>query len=141
MVHMWISLRNDRIGSTCQNKRILRIVKHPDVRFYGDYDLDIYLGTKNDYKSLEAVVSTVIDSGYGWIRNCRLERTVPNEKTSLLQYISDCGFMPDKQCMRMFPRREDCKIMKGITLRKDGNFIMYACETTRFYYVICFATS
>ena len=30
---------------------------------------------------------------------------------------------------------------KRIKLRKDGNFIMYACETEKFYYVICFATS
>ena len=138
---MWISLRNDRIGSQCQNKRILRIVKHPEVRFYGDYDLDVYLGTKQDYKNLESVISKVIDSGSGWIRNCRIDTAITNENTHLKKFMSDCGYMPDKQCMRLFPRREDGKVIRGITLRKDGNFIMDACETTRFYYVICFATS
>ena len=55
--------------------------------------------------------------------------------------MSYCGIIPDNEFKKMFPRRENYKVNKGIKLRKDGNFIMYACETEKFYYVICFATS
>jgi hypothetical protein len=41
----------DSINSPCLNKRILRI--------YGDYNLDIYIGTKHDYSNIEEVISKV----------------------------------------------------------------------------------
>lgn len=41
----------------------------------------------------------------------------------------------------MIPRRETMNVIKAITVRKDDNFIIHACETEKFYYVICFATS
>ena len=72
MVHTWISLRNDKINSPCQNKRILRIFRNESVRFYGDYNLDIYLGTKHDYTNLEQVISKVINISGGWIKNITL---------------------------------------------------------------------
>ena len=72
MVHTWISLRNDKINSPCQNKRILRIFRNESVRFYGDYNLDIYLGTKHDYTNLEQVISKVINISGGWIRSNKM---------------------------------------------------------------------
>ena len=141
MVHTWISLRNDKINSPCQNKRILRIFRNESVRFYGDYDLDIYIGTKHEYTNLEQVISKVITISGGWIRNITLNDIKPNQSTHLGTYMSDCGIIPDNEFKKMFPHRENYKVNKGITLRKDGNFIMYACETENFYYVICFATS
>jgi len=111
------------------------------VLFYGDYDLDIYLGTKHDYTNLEQVISKVINISGGWIKNITLHDIKPNELTHLVSYMSYCGIIPHKELKKMFPRRENYNVTKGITLRKDGNFIMYACETEKFYYVICFATS
>ena len=141
MVHTWVSLTNDKINYVCLNKRILRIFRNEDIRFYGDYNLDVYLGTKNDYVNLEAVVSKVIASGGGWIRHNEMSDARQCVMHRLDQYMSDCGDIPDREFKKMFPRREDGKVIKGIVLRKDGNFLMYACETARFYYVICFATS
>ena len=140
MVHTWISLRNDKINSPCQNKRILRIFRNESVRFYGDYNLDIYLGTKHDYINLEQVISKVINISGGWIRSNKMS-IEPIQLNHLDKYMYDCGIIPDNEFKKMFPRRENYKVNKGITLRKDGNFIMYACETEKFYYVICFATS
>ena len=133
MVHIWISLRNDKINLPCQNKRILRIFRNKSVLFYGDYDLDIYLGTKHEYTNLEQVISKVI--------NITLNDIKPNELTHIGSYMSYCGIIPDNEFKKIFHCRENYKVTKGITLRKDGNFIMYACETEKFYYVICFATS
>ena len=65
----------------------------------------------------------------------------PIQLNHLDKYMYDCGIIPDNEFKKMFPRRENYKVNKGIKLRKDGNFIMYACETEKFYYVICFATS
>ena len=59
MVHTWISLQNDSINSPCLNKRILRIFRNESVNFYGDYNLDIYIGTKHDYSNIEEVISKV----------------------------------------------------------------------------------
>ena len=141
MVHTWISLCNDKINHPCQNKRILRIFNNKDIRFYGDYNLDIYLSAKNDYVSIEVVISKVINSQGGWIRSTKMSKTIPCVLGRLDQYMSDCGNIPDREFKKMFPRREDGNVIKGLVVRKDGNFIIYGCETTRFYYVICFATS
>ena len=140
MVHTWISLRNDKINSPCQNKRILRIFRNKSVLFYGDYDLDIYLGTKHDYTNLEQVITKVINISGGWIRSNKMSIS-PIRLNHLDKYMYDCGIIPDNEFKKMFPRRENYKVNKGIKLRKDGNFILYACETENFYYVICFATS
>ena len=141
MVHTWVSLTNDKIDQLCQNKRILRIFRNECVRFYGDYNLDIYLSAKNDYANIEAAVSRVIDSRGGWIQRTKMSDASPCEMGRLDQYMSDCGYIPDREFKKIFPRREDGKVIKGIKVRKDGNFLIYGCETTRFYYVICFATS
>ena len=141
MVHTWISLCNDKINHPCQNKRILRIFNNKDIRFYGDYNLDIYLSAKNDYVSIEVVISKVINSQGGWIRSTKISKIIPCVLGRLDQYMSDCGNIPDREFKKMFPRREDGNVIKGLIVRKDGNFIIYGCETTRFYYVICFATS
>ena len=141
MVHTWISLCNDKINHPCQNKRILRIFNNKDIRFYGDYNLDIYLSAKNDYVSIEVVISKVINSQGGWIRSTKISKIIPCVLGRLDQYMSDCGNIPDREFKKMFPHREDGNVIKGLIVRKDGNFIIYGCETTRFYYVICFATS
>ena len=141
MVHTWISLCNNKIERPCENKRILRIFKNDDVCFYGDYELNIYLGTKHDYPNLETVVSKVISNSNGWVRYITPDNAKQTESSYLSNYISSCGWMPDNEFQKMWPRREDCRVVKGYELRKDGNFQMFACETSRFYYVICFATS
>lgn len=136
MVHIWVSLRNDKINSPCQNKKILRIFKNKDVNFYGDYNLDIYIGTKHDYANLEKVISKVIDLTGGY--NKIVEPVLLNR---LEQYISYCGDIPYNEFKKIFPRRENCNVSRGIKLRNDGNFFMYACETSNFYYIIYFVTS
>ena len=141
MVHTWISLTNDKMDRPFQNKRILRIFHNEDTRFYGDYNLDIYLSAKNDYTNIEAAVTRVIASRGGWIGATKMSDTTPCAMGRLDQYMLDCGNIPDREFKKMFPRREDGKVIKGLTVRKDGNFLIYGCETTRFYYVICFATS
>lgn len=138
---MWISLRNDKIGKPCLNKRILRIFRNEDTFFYGDYEFDMYIGTKHDYSSLDDVISKVIDKANGWIRYINLEDGVPCEKSHMSSYISDCGCVSDSSFRKIFPQKENYNVLKGVVLRKDGNFTMYGCETERFYYVFCFATS
>ena len=144
MVHTWVSLRNDRLGDTCLNKRVLRIFKNPDVRFYGDYELDIYIGTKHDYGSLEDVVAAVVRSGSGWIRNIREpERSLTDR--SLTSILGECGWVPSTELAKLLPRKGVAEAGDGLVrcdvYRKDGNFTMIACETARYSYVICFATS
>ena len=141
MVHLWISLCNDKIETPCLNKRILRIFRNDDAFFYGDYEFDMYIGTKHDYSSLEDVVSKVITKCGGWIRYMKVEDGKPCEKSHMSSYISQCGSMSDSAFRKMFPWKENYKVVKGVELRNDGNFKMFACETDRYYYVICFATS
>ncbi len=141
MVQNWIHLKNNQITKSCQNKRILRIFKNSEVLFYGDYDLDIYIGTKHDYESLESVIYKVISKSDGWINNHNVTEAKLYDNVNLLHYINKCGDIPYKEFTKMFPRKEDYNVIKGLKLRDDGNFLIYGCETTRFYYVICFATS
>mgnify|MGYP003332699244 CR=1 FL=1 len=42
---------------------------------------------------------------------------------------------------RIFPKRENYKMMRTIKVKDNGNFKFYGCETERFMYVICFYTS
>ena len=132
MVHTWVSLTNDKIDRLCQNKRILRIFRNEDVRFYGDYNLDIYLSAKNDYANIEAAVSRVIDSRGGWIQRTKMSDASPCEMGRLDQYMSDCGYIPDREFKKMFPHREDCEVIKGIVLRKDGN-VYFAYSAMKIY--------
>lgn len=141
MVHTWISLENNKIAHPCKNKRILRIFKNENVYFYGDYTFDIYLGTKHDYTSLDAVVSKVIENGNGWIRHNDMNKAVSSYISNLSEYISKCGDLPYNEFKKLWPRSENYEVLRGYVFRDDGNFLMYACETCRFYYVICFATS
>jgi len=141
MVHTWLSLRNDKLTCPCLSARFMpRIFRGEDhAYFYGDYDLDIYIGTKHDYPSLDAVVAAVVRQGGGWIRNIKhKERT---EMLYIANIINEFGHLPDKR--KLFPHKEsafDVRLPTDI-YRHDGNFKMYACETPRFYYVFCFATS
>lgn len=140
MVQLWVSLQNNRISGPCMNRRVTRIFLDEYVFFYGDYDLDIYIGTKHDYRSLDDVVHKVRDKCTGWIRYCHERESVVQK--SLKDVIGECGNLTHKSLPKVFPRRESvwdtvqCEIY-----RDDGNFKMFACETERFYYVICFATS
>jgi hypothetical protein len=139
MVHTWISLRNDRIGDLCLNRRITRIFRTGDAMFYGDYDLDVYIGTKSDYDGLEATADAVIDRSRGWVRNCRLEKEM--EYRTLSRVLSEFGSVSDSQLHKVFPRKEKGTVVRTLQYRKDGNFTLLACETERAYYVFCFATS
>lgn len=141
MVHTWISLINEKLNKPCQNKKILSIFRHDGVYFYGDNTFDLYLATKHDYKSLESVVLKVIENNVAWAFYDELNKAKHSNKKHLADYISDCGNIPQSLFNKVFPHKEDYNVIKGLELRHDGNFIMYACETKRFYYVLCFATS
>lgn len=140
MVHTWISLRNDKFGLPSIGKNVMRIFQGDDpANFYGDYDLDIYIGTKHDYDSLDVVVSAVISCGNGWIRY--IKDKIRTESMYLASIINEFGNVSDKR--KLFPRKERAYDERHTVdiYRSDGNFKMYACETPRFYYVFCFATS
>jgi hypothetical protein len=144
MAHLWVSLCNDRLSEPCLNKRILRIFKHEWTRFYGDYELDIYLGTKNDYEGLEGVVERVVARGRGWIRNLREPERVATDQT-LLRVLDRCGDVPSTMLHKFLPRKGVAEasepLVRCLVYRADGNFTAIACETERYYYVVCFATS
>ena len=145
MVHAWVSLCNDRLSGACINPRVLRIFKNEDTRFYGDYDLDIYIGTKHDYTSLHRVVDTVVhEKGTGWIRNIRDVEHILEDR-SLTSILSECGWVPTKELPKLLPRKGVAEaglpLVNCWVYRNDGNFKVVACETGRYYYVICFATS
>lgn len=138
MVHKWISLQNDINNGKTLNPKIINIFKNSDSFFYGDYELDIYLGTKNDYHNLESIIDKVVLNSRGWVHSCsELNYTY----YSLESIISFFGSIDDKSLKKIFPRKEKFSIKKTIELRKDGNFTMIGTETDKFYYVFCFATS
>jgi hypothetical protein len=142
MVHTWVSLQNDRITRPCDNRRVLRIFRVTDTCFYGDYELDIYMGTKHDYTSLDAVIAKVIAKGSGWIQNARPEDAQDTTTYgSLFDIVNEFGSVGHSEKRKLFPWRETGDLVRATVLRKDGNFGMVACETRRFYYVLCFATS
>ena len=145
MVIKWISLVNNKINKVCENKKILRIFKDGDTYFYGDYELDIFISSKNDERigivlGIYDVISRVISSSRGWISNCD-SKAVKSNYTNLAEIINEFGNVSSNNLRKMFPRRENLIVINSITLRNDGNFKMIACETERFYYVFCFATS
>ena len=142
MVHLWISLVNEKFSeSVCENKRVLRIFRNNQSWFYGDNELDIYLTAKKDYPDLSHVVERVIAKRGGWIRNLKISNGVPSHESNLSQIISNFGFVSESGIKKMFPRRENGIVTNCVVYRKDGNFFAYSCETERFYYVFCFATS
>ena len=73
MVNHWISLRNNKLYKKCLNYKIINIFNNSESFFYGDYDLDIYIGTKNDYPNLDSISYKVIKSSDGWIETCNIE--------------------------------------------------------------------
>ena len=146
-MHLWISLINEKINKSCMNYRITRIFNSHQVNFYGDYDLDIFIGTKHDYHSLINLLDKVIITSSGWIRyiksqNCELNFSKDKFK-NLSDILNDIGNVSssDKLFHKIFPKKENGNIHDIIITRYDGNFKMFACETDTFYYVICFATS
>jgi hypothetical protein len=141
MVHTWIVLRNDRVTEKCLNSRVTRLFKNKKAFFYGDYDLDVYLGSKHDDGSLEATVQKVIDRGGGWLRNIKVEKRELGAYRRIDSIISEFGRVDDDQLHKFLPRKESGALKQSFVYRKDGNFIFIACETERFYYVFAFATS
>jgi hypothetical protein len=143
MVHTWVSLRNDRIGTPCDNRRVLRIFHGENAaHFYGDYDLDIFMGTKHDYKSLDAVIAKTTAKSGGWIHCVSPEDgTDSTAYSSLFDIMNEFASASQSQKRKLFPWRETGDLVRVRRMRDDGNFKMYACETQRFYYVLCFATS
>jgi hypothetical protein len=126
------------------NPRVLRIFKNEEVYFYGDYELAIYLGIKHDYRNLEDVAKAVIQEGSGWIRKLtEPERSLTDR--SLTSILGECGWVPTKELRKLLPRKGVAEasevLLRCDVYRNDGNFMMFACETERYYYVICFATS
>jgi hypothetical protein len=141
MVHSWIHLRNDRITEKCLNHRVTRLFRNRHAFFYGDYDLDIYLSPKGDYASLRDAVNRVIVKSGGWVSRCRVNEEVMEDYRSLTRIISEFGRVDDSQMYKFLPRRDTTPVIHSVRYRKDGNFKLLACETEKFYYVFCFATS
>lgn len=142
MVQLWISLRNDKVTKKCINSKINRIFRNNQAFFYGDYDLDIYIGTKNEYNSLEKVVEKVISIENGWIRYCKFEKE--ESPISLSRILLKFGRVDDNCLKKIFPRKEEHIIDENcryLIYRNDGNFHMSAFQSNKFYYVFCFATS
>lgn len=147
MVHTWLSVRNDRIvGSFSMGARHLRrALATGGSFFYGDYDLDVYIGTRNDYDSLWDVAATVLRNGSGWLRTLRMEEAVSKfgdaRYINMNWLISELGSLSEEAVRRLLPRRESGQIQRTFVFRRDGNFKLIAVETERLYYVFCFATS
>jgi len=141
MVHTWIVLRNDKVTEVCLNSRVARLFKRDKAFFYGDYALDVYLASKQDYKNLESVVGRVIDRCDGWVSRCSVENGKAAEYRRLHNVISEFGRVDDDQIHKFVPRKESCDLLASVIYRKDGNFALIGCETERFYYVFAFATS
>jgi len=142
MVHHWISLRNDKIVNTCENKKICRIFNKNKnyTNFYGDYDLEIFLGTFNDYDSLETFYHKVLSNSSGYLRNYNKNITSSMEH-NISYVLNRIGSVPESNYRKIFPKKEKYETVKTYKLREDGNFYIYAIQTTKFYYLICFATS
>jgi len=144
MVHHWISLINDKINKYCDNTKLLKIFKDENTYFYGDYDLDVFMNAKNEDKSinnLESIIDKVISNGNGWIRCAKREIPEESNYVNLSEIINLFGNVSSNCIKKMFPKKENLIIKRSIKVRSDGNFIMIACETEKFYYVFCFATS
>lgn len=144
MVHLWVSLQNERINHPCLNKRVTRIFRErgADSFFYGDNSIDIYIGTKNDYDHLEAAVRKVNNIAGGWVAHCKEREKV--ERMQMRNIIGECGYITHKSLPKLFPRKDVPAIWEETqceVYRSDGNFKMFAWETPRFYYVLCFDTS
>ena len=145
MVHTWIAASNDKLSERTTSigaRHFKRALATGDASFYGDYELDVYIGTRHDYDSLSVVTAKVIRDGGGWIRTCRLlEHAENGEYSSLNCVLSEFGWLSDAAAKRFLPRREDGRVLRTHVIRRDGNFNMIAVETARLYYVFCFATS
>jgi hypothetical protein len=143
MVHLWVSLQNERINKPCLNKRVTRIFSERDGSFfYGDNCIDIYIAAKCDYEHLEGVVRKVVSNASGWVRNCRERERV--ERMEMRHIVGECGHISHRSLRKLFPRKDGDAIWEETqcdVYRNDGNFKMFAWETARFYYVLCFDTS
>lgn len=146
MVHRWLSLQNDRFRRPCMHRRVTRIFRDPGNFFYGDYELDIYVGTKNDYFHMEDVLRKVmktddITNMYGFLRNLEFEGGGTLVDRSIESVVFEMGHFSMTSTRNLFPRRETFETRVCIEFRNTGNDKMFACETERFFYVIFFATS
>lgn len=142
MVQLWISLVNEKFSNKpCQNKRILRIFRNGKNLFYGDNELDIFITPKKDYTGLSSIIDRVKGKCGGWVRNLNASAGVVSTESSLSQIVSQFGNISESGLRKMFPRKENGKVLECMTYKKDGNFYAYGCETERFYYVFLFATS
>jgi hypothetical protein len=142
MVHLWVSLKNNRINRPCLNKRVTRIFLGDDSYFYGDYKLDIYIAGKEDYHNVDAVVRKVGAVAGGWVSDCRECERV--ELILMRDTMIECGDISPRSLPKLFPRKDGASIREQIlsnVYRCDGNFKMIAWDTPRFYYVVCFDTS
>lgn len=133
MVHHWVSLKNNKIKNVCDNKKILNIFKDINTYFYGDYDLDIFMLSKNEDKKAD-VYTIAIKKSYCDYKNV-------SNFCHLSEIINKFGEVSTNNLKKIFPKRETMKITKSVTIQDDGNFCKIGCETDRFYYLLCFSTS
>jgi len=140
MVQLWISLINEKVNRKCINSKITRIFKDKHTYFYGDNELYIYIGTKNEYSCLEEVVDKVISIETGWIRNCGRFEPTEEPPISLSRIINQFGNIDEDILRKIFPRKEDYIVddnCRYIKYRNDGNFHMsaYQSKSSSMYFV------
>lgn len=125
-------------------RELARARTRGETCFYGDNQVTIYVGTKHDYADLDAVAAAVARRNQrNWIARS-LDAKVAEDAMSLAGVISACGSVSPKTLRRLFPWREyaDIETRRACTVyRRDGNFAVFALESSRLYYVVCFATS
>ena len=144
MVHIWIAACNEKLSERVPSigaRNFRRALATGEASFYGDCELDIFIGTRNDYDSLLEVAETVLRAGGGWIRSSKMNDAKPVEYSSMSRVLSEIGWFSDSAERRILPRRERGRVLRSFVFRNDGNFKLFAAETEGFYYVICFATS
>lgn len=134
MVHTWISLENNRLNHICQHTKVLKIFKNQNNYFYGDYNLDIFLSSKKEYKQdLETFVLKLVPNGE--------RQEYQREYKNLYEVIENFGWISTSDIKKMFPRKENMTVYKTITICNNGNYMTLACETERFYYMFYLVTS
>jgi len=151
MVHLWISLINEklmekRLGKKykCLKSNIEKICQKRKISFFGDNEFQIYLGSKHDYLNLHTFSEKIIQNSNDWMRNCKL----PLENISNLYYLNsfykvfqEFGHISEKNIKLILPKKETFDFKNILIYRLDGNFKLISVETSRFFYLFSFATS
>ncbi len=161
----WIDIRNKNILQDNHNPNINIAMNFTNISLYGDADLTIYI-VKNWNSSLIEFANYVqSNKGNGWIANINNNNIKYIYNSSLVDLFSNFGFgfdeindinninnfnihkyikknLDNNIWNLWFPRSHShCIFNQCIQIRNDGNFIMFACQISNTFYLLCFATS